>query len=223
VDALIANLNHFLHSLFRTDRHGRLLLPCWSLLVGLTCSGMVAADQCPAGQQRLCVGMCFCAPVDSALFKEANRVLGAGLRNWVMQSRERALSGEVMPMPENIRRQLQAYFEPSLLNLVRYRVGDGIENNLTHVLLQNQDVSAVTLVDLIVFQNAGDAQNNVALWAHELTHVEQYQQLGVDEFSARYVRDYISLESPAYQMQSRVSYDLKQAAEAAALVGDGND
>lgn len=184
------------------------LLACLALPGAAT-----AAGQCPAGQQRVCIGTCFCAPVDSALFNQANHLLGAGLRTWVVQSRERALSGEVKPIPEAIRRQLQRYFEPSLLDMVRYRVGDGIENNLTHVLLQNQDVSAVTLVDLIVFQNAGDAQNNVALWAHELTHVQQYQTLGIDEFTALYVRDYVALESPAYQMQSRVRYDLGHVGE----------
>ena len=189
----------------------------YALLICLSWpAGAWADDLCPLGQQRVCIGSCFCAPSDSAMLNQANRVLGVGLRDWVVQSRERALHGEVKPIPGNIRSQLQAYFDPQTLDAVRYRVGDDIPYNLTNALLQNQDVSAVTLVDLIVFRNAEDAQSNAILWAHELTHVQQYREFGIDEFTARYVRDYVALESPAYQMQSRVRYALKHAAAATA-------
>ncbi len=193
------------------------LLVLCSTLVGS--SLVAAAEACPGGQVRVCVGACFCAPADAPWLAEANRVAGQALRNWVLQSRERALSGEVRPIPLHIRAQLEGYFDLRVLDSVRYRVGDDIPRNLTHALLQNPDVQAVTLVDLIVFQNAADADANVALWAHELTHVQQYQSLGVDEFTARYARDYTALESPAYQMQSRVAYALKQAAAAQAGAG----
>ena len=181
------------------------------LLGGLACSSVVwAANQCPAGQQRVCLGSCFCAPGDSAVLNNASLMLGMALRNWIVQSRQHAVAADLSPIPPAIRAQLEGYFDAQLLDMVRYRVGDDMPASLSHALLQNQDVSAVTLVDLIVFQSAEDAQNNVPLWAHELTHVRQYRELGVDAFTARYARDYISLESPAYQMQSRVRYGMKQ-------------
>lgn len=194
------------------------------LLAGLSWPvGALASGQCAAGQQRVCIGACFCAPADSALISQASRLLGAELRNRIVESRQRALAGDVSPIPASIRAQLETYFDPQTLDAVRYRVGDDTQANLSYALLQNQDVSAVTLVDLIVFRNAEDAQDNVILWAHELVHVQQYRELGIDEFSTRYVRDYVALESPAYQMQSRVRYALKQAAELAAHAGAGED
>jgi hypothetical protein len=76
-------------------------------------------------------------------------------------------------------------------------------------MLQNPDVNAVTLVDIIVFRNPDDALNNAALWAHELKHVQQYLQWGVGEFAARYTRDYNAIEAPAYEIQARVARELK--------------
>jgi hypothetical protein len=136
------------------------------------------------------------------------------LRNRLVESRQRALAGDVSPIPASIRVQLQPFFDAQTLDAVRFRVGDDNPANLSHALLQSPDVRAVTLIDLIVFQSDEDAQHNVLLWAHELTHVQQYRELGVDAFSAQYVRDYVAIESPAYQMQSRVRYALKQAAAA---------
>jgi hypothetical protein len=215
VDALIAEVRQRLSRMFRNG------LPGLLVVAGLGVAGVAgAAEQCPDGQQRLCVGVCFCAPGDSLVLQQANRVLGYGLRNWVVESRQRALASGASSIPSAIREQLQSYFAAQTLDAVRYRVGDDIPANLSHGLLQNPDVSAVTLVDLIVFRNAGDAQHNTALWAHELTHVEQYRELGIDGFTQLYVRDYVALESPAYQMQSRVRYALKTAAEQATLAGD---
>lgn len=194
------------------------------LLPGLLFSGAtLAAAACPAGQARWCTGLCFCAPRDSAVLNQANRLLGKALQRWVEESRQRALANGVSPIPPGIREQLQAFFDPEILETVRYRVGDEIPTTLTHALLQNPDVSAVTLVDLIVFQHAEDAQSNVALWAHELTHVQQYRELGIDVFTTRYVRDYVSLESPAYQMQSRVRYALQHPAALAVFSGAVGD
>lgn len=188
---------------------------CW-LLAGLTCSSVVwAGNQCPAGQERVCLGSCFCAPRDSAVLNEAGNMLGFALRNWLVESRQLSLSADLSPIPATIRARLEGYFDSQLLDTVRYRVGDDMPVSLSHTLLQNQDVSAVTLIDLIVFQNAEDAHNNVPLWAHELVHVEQYRELGVDAFTARYARDYVALESPAWQMQSRVRYALTHVADIA--------
>ena len=53
----------------------------------------------------------------------------------------------------------------------------------------------MTLIDTIIFRRPADAEDNVALWAHELKHVQQYQQLGVEEFARRYTRNYDDLEA----------------------------
>ncbi|MNN49140.1 hypothetical protein D3C81_1636490 [compost metagenome] len=100
-----------------------------------------------------------------------------------------------------------------MLDTARYKVGDETELNAANTLLQNPDINAVTLVDIIVFRDPEDALNNVALWAHELKHVQQYQQWGVREFATRYTRDYSAVEAPAYEIQTEVGKTSRAAAE----------
>ncbi|MNE84736.1 hypothetical protein D3C80_1816710 [compost metagenome] len=50
----------------------------------------------------------------------------------------------------------------------------------------------------------------MALWAHELKHVQQYQELGVEEFARRYTRNYEALEEPAYKIEAEVGKALRQ-------------
>lgn len=178
----------------------------------LACALPVAAQPaCPVGQERVCVGFCFCAPSDSPLVTGVDQVAAPALRDWILESRHRALQAGSEPIPLHIRAQLEPYFDLRVLDTVRYRIGDPNQGNLSYGLLQNPDISAVTLIDLVIFQSADEAENDVALWAHELLHVQQYLELGVDGFAARYVRDSASLESPAYQLQSRVRQALKTA------------
>lgn len=44
----------------------------------------------------------------------------------------------------------------------------------------------------------------------ELKHVQQYQQLGVNEFARRYTRNYEDLEGPAYQIEAEVGKALRE-------------
>ena len=182
-------------------------------LSALLSAGVQAAG-CPAGQQQVCLLACFCAPQDAPGLDDLHRLASTGLRDWIVQSRHRLLASGVEPIPLHIRAQLEPYFDFAVLDSVRFKVGDPVELNMAHTLMQNPDVSAVTLVDVIVFRDAAEARDDVALWAHELKHVEQYRQLGVDQFAARYARDYRALEAPAYQLQGQVRQALKARAVA---------
>ena len=62
---------------------------------------------------------------------------------------------------------------------------------------------AITLDYVIVFKDLNDALYNPTLWAHELTHVGQYQSWGIHDFAIRYLRDYQSVESEAYNAETR--------------------
>ncbi|MNP54147.1 hypothetical protein D3C76_1486800 [compost metagenome] len=97
-----------------------------------------------------------------------------------------------------------------MLDAARFRVGDEQQLSAANALLQNPDVNAVTLIDTIMFRHASDAEDNVALWAHELKHVQQYQELGVEEFARRYTRDYQALEGPAYKIEAEVAKALRE-------------
>jgi len=128
---------------------------------------------------------------------------GTGLENWLQGSRNSAI-GSSQPIPTEIRQELAGYIEEDILNRVRFKVGDTGVFNAGGITLQyggvNGDVSAVTLIDVIVFKNAEDAYHNPSLWAHELTHVKQFRDGGVHSFAVNYVRDSHVIEDPAYHV-----------------------
>jgi hypothetical protein len=197
---------------------------CRSALLwfSLGASATATALACPAGQHEVCVLSCFCAPGSKgdmgSIFDGVSQVAASGLQRWIVQSRNTAAAGDVRQIPLNIRAQLEPYYDLQVLELARYKVGDEVELNAAHTMLQNPDVNAVTLVDIIVFRSADDALNNVALWAHELKHVQQYQQWGVGEFAARYTRDYQAVEAPAYAIQVQVARALRASASQSELL-----
>ncbi len=138
-----------------------------------------------------------------------NQMAASGLQGWIESSRNTAATGGVRTIPLNIRAQLEPFYDIQVLDSARYKVGDDGELNAANTMLQNPDVTAVTLMDIIVFRSPDDALNNVALWAHELKHVQQYLQWGVREFASRYTRDYTAVEAPAYAIQTQVARELR--------------
>ncbi|WP_369959814.1 DUF4157 domain-containing protein [Pseudomonas benzenivorans] len=178
-----------------------------ALLTALTAP--LPALACPAGQHRVCVVACFCAPGSreemGGLFDDLGQMAASGLEQWLVRSRNSAATGDVRPIPLHIRAQLEPYYDLQVLDSVRYKVGDDAQFTAANTMLQNPDVRAVTLIDIVVFRRADDALDDVALWAHELHHVQQYLQWGVGEFARRYTRDAQAVEAPAYEIQRRVT------------------
>lgn len=156
---------------------------------------------------------CFCAPGSQGdmapLLESVNQMAATSLQQWIVESRNNMDSSRLQPIPLHIRAQLEPWYDLGVLDTVRYKVGVDEEMNAANTLMQNPDVEAVTLVDVIVFRNEDDAENNVALWAHELHHVKQYQEWGVAGFAQRYTRDYNIVEAPAYKIQGEVRRALK--------------
>jgi hypothetical protein len=60
-------------------------------------------------------------------------------------------------------------------------------------------VSAMTLDDIVVFQDRGSALGDPKLWAHELKHVMQFAEWGVDGFATRYLTDHDAIEADAWE------------------------
>ncbi|MCW2271186.1 hypothetical protein D3C77_03240 [compost metagenome] len=175
-----------------------------------------ALAACPAGQYEICLGTCICSPFDpgqaGTVLDDLGRMASSSLALALQQARNTAAVGEVLPIPLHIRAQLEPYYDFQVLDAARYKVGDQQALDSANALLQNPDVNAVTLIDIIVFRNQADAEDNAALWAHELQHVQQYQQWGVEEFARRYSRDFDAVEAPAYEIQAKVSKALRERA-----------
>jgi hypothetical protein len=109
------------------------------------------------------------------------------------------------PLPQDVKAGLGSFFNPEDLNSARYAIYDA-EIALPSVILRggklfgNQD--AVTIGNIIIFRSEpAPFQKNsrgAELWAHELTHVEQYQRFGMHDFVRKYCYSFGSaLEKPA--------------------------
>lgn len=180
----------------------------------LTC---VASYACPDGYYNTPLGVCLpnsgtvTKTVTRPITEVATQLAGPALEQWIIQSRNSAIGGS-QPIPWNIRNQLQAYFPERVLNIARFKVGDNGIVNAARTAMNNADVSAVTLIDVIVFRNASDAASNVTLWAHELLHVQQYADWGTRDFALRYTRDSNAVENAAYAMENRVASEMQARA-----------
>ncbi|WP_286911867.1 MULTISPECIES: DUF4157 domain-containing protein [unclassified Pseudomonas] len=186
-----------------------------SLLVLMLASVPAMAEQtCPPGQYQVCLMGCFCAPIDPGqagqVLKDVEVMASSSLAFALRQARDEATASGSQPIPLHIRAQLEPWYDFAVLDAARYRVGDEQQVSAANAMLQNPDVNAVTLIDTIIFRHASDAEDNVALWAHELKHVQQYQELGVEEFARRYTRDYQALEGPAYEIEAEVAKALRE-------------
>lgn len=118
-------------------------------------------------------------------------------------SRSQALNRGVQPIPINIRNQLQPYFPPQILDKVRWTTAGGISIDGALKNWLNQE-GAITLDEVVVFSDAQSANSDPALWAHELTHVLQYSQMGVETFAFYYSIDFNQFESQARDNSSRI-------------------
>ncbi|RIA35723.1 uncharacterized protein DUF4157 [Ectopseudomonas oleovorans] len=181
-------------------------------LLLLLAAPLAAQAQCPTGQIQVCLGgSCLCVPDPVRMREDGLNLAAARLEAWLLQSRQAALRAGTQPIPLMIRAQLAPFYDDALLDEVRFRVGITDEMDAATVMLQNPDVQAVTLVDVVVFRSAAAAEQDATLWAHELWHVQQYREWGTDGFALRYTRDFQSVEGPAYEMQERVRKALREA------------
>ncbi|WP_306109803.1 DUF4157 domain-containing protein [Pseudomonas sp. 8Z] len=182
----------------------------FSALFVFAASVAVQAEQCPNGQVQVCLGAsCLCVPDPVRVREDGLNMAATRLQAWLLQSRQATLRAGTEPIPLMIRAQLAPFYDDALFDAVRFRVGITDEMDAASVMLQNPDVQAVTLVDVVVFRDANAAANDAALWAHELWHVQQYRDWGSAEFARRYTRDFQAVEGPAYQMQARVRRALR--------------
>ena len=127
---------------------------------------------------------------------QAGGLTGPALEQAINSSHNTAING-AMPIPPQIRQQLTGYASEDSMNRVRYKIGDNGFANLAHLLEQGGVAAAVTLIDVIVFRGQSDA-DDLSIWAHELTHVDQYRDWGVHSFAVQYARNWHSVENPAY-------------------------
>ena len=135
----------------------------------------------------------------------------AALANALVQSRDAAWAAGTRAMPAHIREALLAWYPADLLDSIEYRTGIAEDATLQSLAIRYGEAAAITTIDTIIFADPQDAETNLALWAHEVKHVEQFRRWGLTEFARRYVRDHTAVEAEAYAI----------GAEAKAISGGG--
>jgi hypothetical protein len=177
------------------------------LVLCLTLEVQAQTNVCPAGEKQVCLDVCICLP--DGIYQ----IAAPALALWLTQARAEAANTGMQPIPPNIREQLLRWYDPGVLDAAHYKVSDNGQLNAANAMLQNPDVGAVTLIDIILFRDAQAAEQNVALWAHELKHVQQYQEWGVEGFAQRYTQDFNAVEAPAYAVQAEVRRSVREGAD----------
>ncbi|HEY3515532.1 MAG TPA: DUF4157 domain-containing protein, partial [Gammaproteobacteria bacterium] len=124
-------------------------------------------------------------------------VLAPLLASWIVSEREAAKEQGVEPIPASIRAALKGYVPEPVLDRVRWREGAS-ELSMPQNVIRFGDVPAVTLVDVIVFQERRVALEDPTIWAHELKHVMQFAEWGIDDFATRYLSDAGAVEQEAW-------------------------
>ncbi len=122
------------------------------------------------------------------------------LASWIAYERDAAKARGVEPIPASIRAALEGYVPEPILDRVRWSEGAS-ELSLPQNTIRFGHVPAVTLDDVVVFQDRRAALEDPKLWAHELKHVMQFAEWGVGGFATRYLTDYEAVESEAAEFR----------------------
>lgn len=135
--------------------------------------------------------------LESSRQAAVNRAVGMAtpvLAGWITAQRD-ALAQEAAPPPAAMMALLRGYFPPALLSSVRYRIG--WPESVAGVAFRLSDARAITVDHVIVFRDARLAADPV-LWAHELTHVRQFERWGARAFAQRYLENREAVETEAW-------------------------
>jgi hypothetical protein len=128
---------------------------------------------------------------------------GGVLSDLIDGARQRAIADGVRPIPPSVYRALLGYFPSTLLQRCRFATGMSRALTLPALAFSYGDATAITLGEVVLFKSERIAETDLKAWAHELTHVMQYQRWGIDGFADRYVRDSTAVEQEATDNANR--------------------
>jgi uncharacterized protein DUF4157 len=141
------------------------------------------------------------------LTQTVSALLGPSLAQAIRSTRDRVYP-HGRAIPADTRRQLAPFFPRTVLEKVRYAMEwDPALDTLPALFMGSSPKSAMTLGDVILFRDAQGVADPL-LWAHELTHVMQYQELGISAFATRYLEQGWELEAEAMAKADAISRQL---------------
>jgi hypothetical protein len=128
---------------------------------------------------------------------------GSALGELIEGARQQAIADGVRPIPPGVYRALLGYFPAAVLQRCRFAAGASPPLTLPALAFSYGDATAITLGDVVLFKSERVAETDLKVWAHELTHVMQYQRWGVAGFAEHYVRDSAAVEQEAIDNANR--------------------
>jgi hypothetical protein len=148
------------------------------------------------------------APTAEDWLSTLGTALGPTLADAIRRGRDQAYPhGKAIPAA--IRQKLAPFFSSALLQKVRYSTEwqTATSDGALYSLLLATGAEAVTLGEVIIFRDAQHAADPL-LWAHELTHVEQYKRLGIPAFATQYLQQGWQMEQEARAKASKIQQQL---------------
>jgi hypothetical protein len=131
------------------------------------------------------------------------------LERAILYSRSSARRTGTQPIPPVIRAQLADYFPEHVLGEVRWSLpNEYFDLGSVVAAWYAAEGGAVTLQDTIVYSTPKAAASRY-LWAHELTHALQYEELGLRDFARIYVTSPQVLEQQAWDNAKHIVRDLQ--------------
>lgn len=142
----------------------------------------------------------FRSPQDAATSPAVAAVVAA-----IVAGRNSVVAKGGMPIPDEVMRRLRPWHTGRLLDSVRWTTNWNLAERplQTAQMFRERHTRAITLMNAIIFRTPEDA-NDLTLWAHELYHVTQYDDLGVTEFAKRWIASSGpsgAIEAPAYERE----------------------
>jgi hypothetical protein len=144
--------------------------------------------------------------VGQAFLNPMGATLATAIRHASAQARYSS-----QPLPQDVAEGLQPYFPPNILGRARWTVYDPQRITIDSAITSLWDPAAITLDDIIVFRVYPSLQRDWGIWAHELVHVGQYHNMGVEGFANLYSVAWNSLEQPAYDWGEHVAQQMTQS------------
>jgi hypothetical protein len=142
-------------------------------------------------------------PVRPALYGGVAGLSAGALAARIDSARRQAIADGVRPVPPLVYRALLGYFAATLLQKCRFAVGNAPALTVPGLSSCDGDMAAITLGDVVLFKDSRTAAVDLKLWAHELTHVLQYQRWGVEGFAEHCLHDRDAVEREAVDNANR--------------------
>lgn len=132
-----------------------------------------------------------------------------------LEASVQALEPDSKPLPSIIRKAMAPYFSSELLKTAKYRT-QAFGITLPEAIngfqaFMGEHSFAVTTGHIIHFSvEPGTDETGTHWWAHELAHVQQFSNWGINGFAEKYVKNYSEVEAAAENRAVEISKALAE-------------